>query len=147
MQTSRSIHQETLSHFTEHHVSLEGSKSLPLVPVLSHMISYAHNHYFIICRNRVIQFMSKSLWLGRSVAQAVSGRLLTPSVRVQARFNLCGIVVDKGELGQVFSECFGSYCQAFHLFLNNHHPLYGTYSTGHLVAAEIVDTLLFQPKK
>jgi hypothetical protein len=40
---------------------------------------------------------------------------------MQQLFSL-GFVVDKAELGQVFSEYFGFPCQSFHQFLHHNHP-------------------------
>jgi hypothetical protein len=47
------------------------------------------------------------VFLGRAIAQAVSGSLPTAAARVQARVWHVGFVVNKVALGQVFSEYFG----------------------------------------
>jgi hypothetical protein len=69
-----------------------------------------------------------SVWVysvGRAVAQAVSRWLPTDAAQVRARSEHVGFVVDKAELGQVFSEYFGFPCQSsFHEFLHHHnHPV------------------------
>jgi hypothetical protein len=63
-----------------------------------------------------------------------------------------GFVVDKAALGQVFSECFGFSCQAFHRLLHTlHHPsssiiIRGWYDRP-VVASVMVDSVPLQTKR
>jgi hypothetical protein len=61
---------------------------------------------------------------GRAVVQAVSRWLPTAVARVRVQAENVGFVVDKGALGQVFSENFRFLCQSsFHQFLHHlNHP-------------------------
>jgi hypothetical protein len=67
--------------------------------------------------------MSHRAW-GRAIAQAVSRWFPTSAARVRAWVWQVWFVVDKVELGQVFSEYFGFPCQSsFHQILHHHnHP-------------------------
>jgi hypothetical protein len=65
-----------------------------------------------------------SRYTGSAVAEAVIRWLPTAAARVRVRAEHVGFVVDKAELGQVFSEYFCLPCQSsFHQFLHHHnHP-------------------------
>jgi hypothetical protein len=60
--------------------------------------------------------------IGRAVAQRLDAGFLPRRPRF-AYGQHVGFVVDKAELGQVFSKYFGLPCQSFHRFLHYHnHP-------------------------
>jgi hypothetical protein len=67
---------------------------------------------------------SETLVSGRAVAQAVSHWLPTTAAWLRIWAEHVVFVVDKVELGQVFSEYFGFPCQSsFHQFFHHHtHP-------------------------
>jgi hypothetical protein len=70
------------------------------------------------------------LW-GRAIAQAVSPR--RPGLELGS--SNVGFVVDRVELGQVFSEFVGfSYKFSFHRLLHTHHLSSGSGTTGQLMA-------------
>jgi hypothetical protein len=66
-----------------------------------------------------------------------------------ARSGQVGFVVEKAEVGQVFSEYFGFPVQAFHRLLHTRHHASssGTGTLGHSVASVIVESVPVHPKK
>jgi hypothetical protein len=69
-------------------------------------------------------YLHKYCCNGRAIAQAVSRWLPTAAARVRVRAEHVGFVVDKAELGLVFSEQFGFPRQSsFQQFIHQHnHP-------------------------
>jgi hypothetical protein len=80
--------------------------------------------YFLVRGNNKLRTKGHT---GLVKAQAVRRPFLTAAARVQAQARSVKFVVDKGALGQVFSEYFGFLYQfAFHRLLHTHHqPSFG----------------------
>jgi hypothetical protein len=71
---------------------------------------------------------------GRAIAQAVSRRPSPTAALVRVQVRLCGFVVDKVALEQVFSEYFGFPCQfSFHRQFHSHHLSFGAGTIGQTV--------------
>jgi hypothetical protein len=68
-----------------------------------------------VCKNPYVPLF---VHLGRAVAQAITRRFPTPAARAQSQVRLCGFVIDKQMLGQVFSEYFSFPCHPLHRLLN-----------------------------
>jgi hypothetical protein len=84
----------------------------------------------------IVTFHHREGRQGRAIAQAISRRLPTAAHGFESGLGHVDFVVDKAELGQVFSEYFRFPCQSSHRLLHtHHHTSSGAGTVGHLLTS------------